>query len=113
MTTQDFENALHAYANGWLLANAYSVRVTRTADAIAVTLRALKATDKETADVYPFAVGDEAAVKVQFALSGEALELHTTCQSITVGHDVQSERNAMPYVETVLVTREQPFPDWR
>lgn len=113
MSIQSFEGSLHAYANGALLVSVYAVRVTRTADAITVTLRALKATDQDAVDVYPFAVGDEVTTKVQFASSGEAIELRTTCQSITVGYDVQSERKAMPYVEAVLVTREQPFPDWR
>lgn len=113
MNVQSYEGSLHAFANGALLVNAYAVWVKRAGFAITVTARALKATDQDTAKVYPFAVGEDVFVKVQFAASGESIEARATCESITIGYDVQSGKGAMPYVEAVLVTREDPLPDWR
>lgn len=111
------DDKVHAYANGHLLDMVYAVWVRRTGDALTVTIRSIKDTDQGMANVYAFVPDEVVEVRVMWAGSGESIWARAKCESITVGYDVQDvtpeKRRAMPYVEAVLATREQPLPDWR
>lgn len=101
-------DAQDVFANGYWLPDVYDVTVDRTADGATVVLHAVKDEAKKTADVYPFGIGDDVIVKVQWLDSGEWVEAKCVCTGITCESDhrrVGRHECTRPPVVAALVVR--------